>query len=211
MRLRSRTLVSSILAVCLFGCVDLGSDRSAVEAMKQDLSRLKGTCDRLTKELNDLKKVTAELSQEVAKMREAETARSATPPSRPDRTLLRETENPREREPVRDVVPAKDAALCEIVETHIAAVEGILSQPVTDSVDAFVDDLQAVFEANLKKFSRDPRIDQLRQAAATMRTNYLAAAKQGHLAMNPYLKNVRQKSLNDARQAARTLRLLCEE
>jgi hypothetical protein len=213
MKVWSYAVLVCITATSLVGCIELGPDRQTAAALRQELPKFRGECERLNKQVSELTKAVAELRREVVVLREAKTA---APPTPATPTVHLATPAGKDREPVpdRSVVQdkgvPKDTELCEIIETHIAAVEGILSQGNVDSMDTLVDDLAAAFEANLRKFSRDPRIGEIRDAAANMRSNFLSAAKQSHLATNPYLKNVRQKSINDGRKYAKTLRAVCE-
>lgn len=203
--MRVKTFLIGVAFLGLCGCNLLAGNQKELQAFRQDVSRLKITCAQLTKQVEELTKLNADLKEQVALLQEVRTAIAAKPqaPSGSAPAVSRDTASPGEPKPT--------PGLCDIIETHIAGVEGILSEPDVDSAETLMDDLQAAFEANLKAFSQHPRIQQIRAAAAQMRSEYLAAAKQTPLATNPYLKNVRQKSLNDARKAARTLRALCEE
>jgi hypothetical protein len=187
----------------LCGCTQFSADPKELQAFRQDVTRLKSSSDKLAKQLEELAKLTTELREQVALLQEARTAQPSKPPAQTEPAVVAPggTAQTREARPLPE--------LCDMIETHIAAVEGVLSQPDLDSAETLLDDLQASFDANLRAYVQHPRIAQIRAAASTMRTEYLAAAKQTPLATNPYLKNIRQKSLNDARKAARTLRSLC--
>ncbi len=172
---------------------------------RQDLAKFMNNCDKLARQVEELTKITVDLRGQVKALQEARAEVVSTPVPTPEREAVKPSETGRDKEAQRA------ASLCDVIETHVAAVEGILSQQDLDSVETLLDDLEAAFNANLRKFANHPRIKQIREAASTMRKDFLAAAKQSPLATNPYLKNVRQRSLNDARQAARTLRALCED
>jgi hypothetical protein len=194
-----------VVFLCLCGCNQFGVDQKELQIFRQDLAKFRNDCDRLARQVEELTKVTADLRQQVNTPRDARTEPI------PKQVPVREQEAVSPSQSSRDKEPQRAPSLCDVIETHIAAVEGILSQPDSDSVETLLDDLEASFNANLRRFANHPRILQIREAASTMRKDFLAAAKQSPLATNPYLKNVRQKSLNDARKAAKTLRALCEE
>lgn len=203
--MRVKTCLIGLAFALLCSCNQLSGDQKDIQAFRQEVNRLKMTSTRLSKQVEELTKLTADLQEQVVQLRESRSAASskpaefsATPPVEPRKT-------PTAREP--QAAPG----LCDIIETHIQAVEGVLSQPDLDSAETLLDDLQAAFDANLRPFAQNPKIQQIRAAAATMRNEYIAAAKQTSLANNPYLKNVRQKSLTEARKATRSLRALCEE
>jgi hypothetical protein len=201
--MRGKAWLVGIGLVGLCGCTEFAADPKELQAFRQDVTRFKSTCDKLGKQVDELMKLTTELKDQVALLKEAGTAVPSKPgvQTQPAVVAPGEAAQPRETQPV--------PGLCDMIETHIAAVEGVLSQPDLDSAETLLDDLQASFDANLRGYAQHPRIAQIRAAASTMRSEFLAAAKQTPLATNPYLKNVRQKSLNDARKAARALRSLC--
>jgi len=203
MRVKIWLGVLASLGFC--GCNQVGVDQKELHLLRQDLGKFNKDCDKLSTQVQELTKLTHDLREQVAMLREARTAIPSKPLTGPEREVINPADMPRDRE------ASRGAALCDIIETHVAAVEGILSQPDADSVEPLLDDLEAAFTANLKRFANHPHIQEIRQAASAMRKDFLAAAKQSPLAANPYLKNVRQKSLNDARKDARTLRSLCEE
>ena len=200
-----KTCFIAIVCVGLCGCNQFGVDPRELQLFRRDVGRLTSTCDKLTSQVKELTKLTAELSQQVTLLQEARKPVMAKPVPAPEPATIMPAESTLTRG------PQPTPGLCDIVDTHIAAVEGILSQPDPDAVGTLLDDLAAAFDANLKAFDQHPRIDQIREAASAMRNEFLAAAKQAPLATNPYLKNVRQKSLKDARSAARKLRSLCGE
>jgi hypothetical protein len=207
MNMRSSIGVLCLMTVCASGC-DLVMDRQTGQLLRQEISKLRGDCDKLGKEVAELTKTTADLHREIALLRQVTSA--APRPSTPvERDISRDKEKVKDRDNAQAV--PKDSGLCDIVETHIVAVEGILSQTGAESMESLMDDLEAAFEANLKKYAGNPRTAEIREAAAAMRSSFLAAAKQSHLAMNPYLKNVRQKSVNEGRKSAKLMRSLCEE